>query len=149
MKYLPGKHVSHPFWANFSAKVVEVHEEDRILQSWTGSPLVKVKVSRYLPLHCRDMEDEPLFHSHSRTTGLCYLSPKYLFADLKLLKCLGIKSLSNAEFCRIVSLDLERFDSKTKSASTSEDWQTRTADKLLRIAESDPSQVQPLKCIPL
>ena len=110
---------------------------------------MKVNVSRHVPLSCRDVEDEPLFPSHSYSTSLGYVSPKYSFADLKLLKGLGITSLSGAEFCRIVSLDLERLDSKIKLASTSEDWQTRTAEKLLKIAKSDPSQVHALKCIPL
>lgn len=145
MRYLPSQNVSEQFWANLRLAILESLRKEKILQVWYGGSLEHANGLRHVPLDCRDVEGEPLFQEHHSQ----YLSPSYSLGDVKLLSALGVRGLSESEFCKGVSMDLGSLYSMIKSDGTSDDWHSRVARKLLAIAESDPSQVQDLYCIPL
>jgi len=145
MRYLPSRNVSEEFWANLCPAILGSLRKEKILQVWYGGCLEHANGLRHVSLDGRDAEGEPLFREyHSQ-----YLSPGYSLSDVKLLSALGVRHLSESEFCKAVSMDLDSSYSTIRSDGTSDDWHSRVARKLLAIAESDPSQVQDLYCIPL
>ena len=148
MKYLPSENISEPFWADLRGLILEYLIDEEVFQTWDGDSLAIAKDIRRIPSDVLDDNKEPLFSDLQ--VKPYHLSPNYSIADKDLLEALSVRTLSSREFCRRVSQDLGFDSSRLKSnLPDDDDWNTKTAKKLLTIAKSKPSIVQEVKCIPL
>ena len=147
LRYLPSRNIPDPFWASLRRLIFGYLAEERLLQSWNAGTLEQGRNLRRVPPDCLDANTEPLFDCE--LSGLEYLSREYSVNDWELLVALDVRTLSEKEFCHIVSMDLVSQSSKMKSELSTDDWHTRTSQKLSAIAKSNAPLVQSLKCIPL
>lgn len=171
MRYVPSlASISEPFWANLSELILTKLKSKELLQTRSRGELCTGSAMVWLPSDSVDTNDEPLFRDLltveekdfpattdlsaykrelSRKEGPFYLSPQYASKDISSLMALGVRGLSDEDFCGFASQDLELKSSRLRSNLTNDDWHTRTAKKLSAIAKSDPAKVLNLKCIPL
>ena len=150
MRYLPSRNISEKFWAKLRTSILESLGKEKVLQSWNGDLLGKGEDLRVVPPDCLDADGEPLLATLlSGRACHSYLSPRYSINDPDLLAVLGVVSLGDDEFVDAVHEDLRGPSSRYKSHSTNDDWHTRTAKKLLAIAQSNVECIRYLQCIPL
>ena len=149
IRYLPSRSISDPFWAGLRDMIFDQLKDKDILQS-RNDVLSRAALLRHVPQDCLDKVGHPLFLAPSIGLAYRYLSPTYSIDDMALLSTLGLRTLSDAEFCASVHRDLTNEISFFKHHCIhGGDWLIRVIRKLLVISKSNFSLVQDLKCIPL
>lgn len=149
IRYLPSLSISDPFWASLRDQVLNYLRDEEILQSWYGGIRKQADQLRCVPSDALDVHGNPLLLAPTEEPVYDYISPKYSNDDLELLWALGVRPLSDAEFCHSLFCDLLSVSSTFKSIFGNDDWRSRIAKKLQTIAESNLPLLQDLKCIPL
>ena len=73
-----------------------------------------------------------------------YLSPEYEQSDFELLDMLAVKKLSFGDISTRIRADLESPSSRWKASTTSDDWVTRSASKLMKSFRTPGATIEPL-----
>ena len=146
MRYLPEDSISDEFWRTLWTMVCEQLARIPLLEPWSGNGLYKPSDLRKLSERYLAEDRSPLLPDLEGAE--IYLSPKYTEADFQILKRLGTRSLSSAEFFDRLDADLRILGSSWKALENNADWRTRIC-KVLLTAISKPHQQRRLKKLAL
>ncbi|PQE26370.1 ATPase-like ATP-binding domain protein [Rutstroemia sp. NJR-2017a BBW] len=145
-KYLPKKE-DGPLALKITTKIEQLLVQTPILRPMTKGPLRKICELRIVPLSFRTLDRKPLIGDCQKDIDL---DEGYRLQNIKSLKCLGLKSLTNQDILERVRQDLASTTSKFKSLDTTWDWHERIADFFLGKFESiGRANIRTLALIPL
>lgn len=132
MRFLPqssGYHINDAFWNGFvdlleqqlaNAKIMVPHIEQR-----PGRTIKQVKILPCSPMFI-DQHGGPVFDDLDGDAAI-YISQRYQYIDLQLLRSYGLEVLSMEDITARVQADLERGSSKMRSSTTDYSWHSLAA----------------------
>ena len=147
MRYLPEDSISDEFWKTLWTLVREKLERTPLLEPWSGNGLYKPSDLQKLSEKCLAEDRSPLLPDLEGAE--VYLSPKYTEADFQILKRLGTRGLSWANFVDRLEADLRIPSSKWRILKDNADWRTRICELLSEVKTDQLKRLRKFALIPL
>jgi hypothetical protein len=145
-QYLPKKE-DGPLAFKITTKIEQLLVQTPILRPMTKGPLRKICELRIVPWSFRTPDRKPLIEDCQKDIDL---DEKYCMQNIRSLRSLGLKFLTNEDILERVRQDLASTKSKFKSPETTSDWHERIAAFFLeKFKFTDMAQLWSLDLVPL
>ncbi|KAK4235362.1 hypothetical protein C8A03DRAFT_36794 [Achaetomium macrosporum] len=146
-EFLPGPDDTGVFWSELIEMIKTRLRATPVLRSRHRSDLRKIRDVVILPQWARDQRGEPLMDDRDRDP---FLSDGYRSKFYTPLRQYGLQPMGMDMFLDLLAADLQRPDSRMKSASTNQEWHYAVAQALSTcFTKNWPASVERLKSMPL
>lgn len=136
LQYLPGLHITDPFWSDVRETTFDRLKSNRILLTWKGNLKYPETLQHLSSRHC-DRHGQPLFDDLEHEV---YLSPRYNWSQhTDALMELGVKIHSYVSMLDRLDLFLQGDKPRSLDPALSDDWHTRVANLLVRALKAHSS----------